>query len=224
VWVLGWSCAITHTFKKKLKTYFFNKAYSWYRSTSNCNTPLVTPGVNGAVEMTLFVFCICISKCHIWTETKMAVATILDIDKVMKLLNRWSDFHKIWQQSRPYYVLSDSGDKYDVLAKARWRLLLFLILKICYDFPTIGAISTRFDCKVDPVIRRLFLSNTALCQKPKWFQPLIAILNVERVHFSPNFHQIWQQSRPCYILSDSNVNYDRPRHLAVMYNRNDALL
>ena len=46
----------THTFKKQLKTYLFNKAYSWYRPTSNCNAPLVTPGVNGAVEMTLFVF------------------------------------------------------------------------------------------------------------------------------------------------------------------------
>jgi len=46
----------THTFKKQLKTYLFNKAYSWYRPTSNFNAPLVTPGVNSAVEMTLFVF------------------------------------------------------------------------------------------------------------------------------------------------------------------------
>jgi len=46
----------THTFKKQLKTYLFKKAYSCYSPTSNCNALLVTPGVNGAVEMTLFVF------------------------------------------------------------------------------------------------------------------------------------------------------------------------
>jgi len=30
----------------------------YFKLQDTCNAPLVTPGVNGAVEMTLFVFCI----------------------------------------------------------------------------------------------------------------------------------------------------------------------
>jgi len=53
IYIIYW----TLVFKK---TYLFNKAYS--RDSHNCNAPLATSNVNGAVEITLFLFLVLVDS------------------------------------------------------------------------------------------------------------------------------------------------------------------